>query len=148
VSGIIYRPLAEADLDAVTALEAASFSRPWSRDDFADTLIKPYYLYYVAEENGCVTATAGLIISIDEADISNVAVAQSRRRRGIAAGLLTALMEAGRKRGVSGFTLEVRSKNTAAIRLYEKLGFKQEGVRKHFYRDPDDDAMIYWMHDK
>ncbi len=145
MSGIVYRPLTEEDLDAVTALEAANFSRPWSRADFEDALRKPHYLYYVAAEREKVIATAGLIISLDEADISNVAVADTYRRRGIAADLLTALMEAGRERGIQSYTLEVRSHNSAAIRLYEKLGFLQEGVRKNFYTAPADDALIYWL---
>lgn len=140
-----YRPMREADLDTVTALEAESFSRPWSRKDFEDTLIKPHYLYYVAEEEAQVVAVAGLIISFDEADLSNVAVRGTHRRQGIAAGLLKALMAAGRERGITAFTLEVRSRNLPAIRLYESLGFLREGIRKDFYTDPVDDALIYWL---
>ena len=127
-----YRPMQESDLDTVAALEAAAFSRPWQKKDFADALKDPNYLYYVAELDGQVIATAGLILSIDEADLTNVTTAEACRGRGIAKALLETLMQAAKEQGIVAFTLEVRAGNAAAIALYEKLGFVCEGRRKNF----------------
>ena len=144
MSALCFRPMREEDLDAVTALEEAAFSRPWKREDFSSALEKEEYLYYVAEEER-ILGVAGLICTPPEADISNVSVAEEARRRGIAAGLLKALLSEGRKRGIRDFTLEVRASNAAAIALYEGLGFICEGRRKAFYSAPREDALIYWL---
>ncbi len=138
----------ESDLDTVTALEAAAFSRPWQKKDFADALKDPNYLYFVAEQDGQVIATAGLILSIDEADLTNVTTAEACRGRGIAKALLEALMQAAKEQGIVAFTLEVRAGNAAAIALYEKLGFVCEGRRKNFYTAPVEDALIYWLREE
>lgn len=138
----------ESDLDTVAALEAAAFSRPWQKTDFADALKDPNYLYYVAEQDGQVIATAGLILSIDEADLTNVTTAEACRGRGIAKDLLEALMQAAKEQGIVAFTLEVRAGNAAAIALYEKLGFVCEGRRKNFYTAPVEDALIYWLREE
>lgn len=145
---IVYRPMQEKDLDMVAMLEAAAFSRPWQRKDFADALKSPNYLYYVAEQDGQVIATAGLILSIDEADLTNVTTAEASRGCGIAKALLVALMQAAKAREIVAFTLEVRAGNAAAIALYEKLGFVCEGRRKNFYTAPVEDALIYWLREE
>ena len=80
-----------------------------------------------------------------DADITNVFVRDGYRRRGIAEEMLKKLMEESRGIGARNFTLEVRSSNYAAIRLYEKLGFVSEGVRPGFYDHPKEDALIYWI---
>ncbi|MCR4641139.1 MAG: ribosomal protein S18-alanine N-acetyltransferase [Lachnospiraceae bacterium] len=144
MSALIFRPMKAEDLEAVTALEAAAFSRPWKKEDFSEALRKEEYLYFVAEEEG-ILGVAGLILTPPEADISNVSVAEAARCRGIAKGLLTALLSEGKKRGITDFTLEVRASNTAAIALYEGLGFVCEGIRKAFYSAPREDARIYWL---
>ena len=145
-----YSVLEAEDIDEAYALEAECFSRPWKRKDFEDAVENSgLYLFMKARgDDGSYAAQAGLIISYDTADITNVAVASCFRRQGIAAALLRRLMEAGRERGVKYFTLEVRSLNEPAIRLYESLGFAKEGTRKGFYRDPEDDALIMWKRDE
>ncbi len=145
---IVYRPMQEKDLDMVAALEAAAFSKPWQRKDFADALTSPNYLYYVAEQDGVVIANAGLILSIDEADLTNVTTAEACRGKGVAHALLEHLMQAAGEQGIVAFTLEVRAGNTAAIALYEKLGFVCEGRRKNFYTAPVEDALIYWRREE
>ena len=82
--------------------------------------------------------------SPEDADICNVAVDQTLRRQGIGEQLLLFLMENGKKRGVKNFTLEVRRSNEAAIGLYHKLGFLDEGVRPNFYDSPKEAALILW----
>lgn len=140
------REMRREDLEKVTALEAACFSMPWKYRDFEEALLNPHRVYLVAETDrhgiigGCMlTDIAG------EGDISNVAVYESFRGRKVATALLNSLLEYGEERyGITAFTLEVRSKNTAAIRLYENAGFRSEGVRPGFYDRPKDDAIIMW----
>ena len=139
------RPMSENDLEASAELEAMCFSTPWSLQAFKDSLDKPdIYLFRVAYLGDELVAQAGLIMSFDEADVVNVAVKPEYRKQGIASGLLNELMRAGSERGVNDYTLEVRAGNHGAIALYEKLGFKSEGIRKDFYREPVEDALIMW----
>ena len=139
------RPMSENDLEASAELEAMCFSTPWSLQAFKDSLDKPdIYLFRVAYLGDELVAQAGLIMSFDEADVINVAVKPEYRKQGIASGLLNELMRAGSERGVNDYTLEVRAGNHGAIALYEKLGFKSEGIRKDFYREPVEDALIMW----
>lgn len=79
--------------------------------------------------------------------MTNIAVFPEYRGRGIGAALTKALLVEGRKRGMNAFTLEVRVGNQAAIHIYEKLGFRSEGVRKGFYEKPKEDALIMWRRD-
>ena len=82
-----------------------------------------------------------------EGDVTNIAVFPEYRGRGLGAALTKALLVEGRKRGMNAFTLEVRVGNQAAIHIYEKLGFRSEGVRKGFYEKPKEDALIMWRRD-
>lgn len=140
------RKMQRNDLDKVVALEAACFSMPWKYKDFEEALINPHRVYLVAEAKnqeiigGCMlTEIAG------EGDISNVAVDERFRGQKIATALLRELIAYGSAQyGIRAFTLEVRSKNIAAIKLYENAGFRQEGIRPNFYEKPKDDAIIMW----
>lgn len=137
----------EQDLDQVAAIEARTFSEPWSRQGFADTYRKKENCYLVAKENGQVLAYCGFWSALDEADICNVAVRGDVRRRGLAEAMLKKLLDEGRRLGVSAFTLEVRVGNAPAIALYHKLGFTDAGVRPGFYAKPREDALIMWKRD-
>lgn len=140
------RKVQRDDLEQVTALEAACFSMPWKYKDFEEALINPHRVYLVAESDhqeiigGCMlTDIAG------EGDISNVAVDARFRGQKIATALLQKLLAYGSAEyGIRAFTLEVRSQNTAAIRLYENAGFHSEGIRPNYYEKPKDDAIIMW----
>ena len=145
VSTITVRKMKKEDLDRVSQIEKECFSTPWSRDSFEDMIDNPAALYMVAEDNGYIVANCGVIIAAGEGDICNVAVDPSYRKRGIAKLLLTRVMEeASKEMAVLSFTLEVRRSNTAAISLYEKLGFVNEGIRPGFYTSPKEDAVIFW----
>ena len=145
VNTITVRKMKKEDLDRVSQIEKECFSTPWSRDSFEDMIDNPAALYMVAEDNGYIVANCGVIIAAGEGDICNVAVDPSYRKRGIAKLLLTTIMEeASKEMGVLSFTLEVRRSNTAAISLYEKLGFVNEGIRPGFYTSPKEDAVIFW----
>lgn len=138
------RKMTIKDLDAVSNLEKESFSVPWSLASFEDTLDKEYYAFYVAYNGAEHIATAGMTYTKPEADISNVCVKASYKCKGVATKLLTFMMNEAKNEGITEFTLEVRAQNEPAIKLYEKLGFVSEGIRKNFYTNPADDAMIMW----
>ena len=134
------------NVSGVAELEKQNFSDGWSEASLREELDNPYALYLVAlDDSDRVIGAAGLIQSMDEADIMNVSVAKDARRQGIASKLLTALLDEGKKRGINAFTLEVRETNTSARALYEKFGFENAGTRKDFYTNPADNAVIYWL---
>lgn len=126
------------------ALEAASFSMPWSEKDFYDQLQNDNAIYMTVTDNDRVIGVCGLMESFGEADICNVSVDKEYQNRGIAYTMLEGLLAEGDKRGITAYTLEVRAGNAAAIHLYEKLGFVNEGVRPNFYERPKEDAVIMW----
>lgn len=139
------REMTPADTMQVWAIEQAVFSDPWSRQGFLDALAMKGNRYLVAEEDGVICGYCGYYRSFEEADIVNVAVAPSYRRRGIGKAMLEQLLLEGHTQGVRGFTLEVRAGNKAAISLYHSLGFRTEGVRKDFYEKPKEDALLMWL---
>ena len=137
--------LSEEDLDAVSRIEAASFSMPWSRQAFERLLTDPNSLYLVAKAEGQTVGCCGVTNILGEGDINNVAVDTAYRGMGIACRLLEELLKEGRELGIEDFTLEVRVGNAPAIHIYEKLGFQSEGIRPGFYEKPREDAMIMWL---
>ena len=138
------RQMEEADLGSVARIEASIFSKPWSEEGFRDSLRIPNTVYLVAEQDGSIAGYIGMLCVLDEGEITNVAVAEGFRRQGIGERLLSSLLQAGRKKGVDSFTLEVRESNSSARRLYRKLGFQEEGIRRNFYEKPTEDAILMW----
>lgn len=142
---LIIREMKAEDAEQAAALEAAIFSDPWTAGAFAETLCLDYAHYYVAEEKrGRIIGICGLRNIAGEGEITNVSVDVRYRQRGVAAALLQRVLEEGARLGIGDFTLEVRSGNLPAIHLYEKFGFKGEGVRRDFYANPREDALIMW----
>ena len=132
----------ESHVAAVAQLEALCFSDPWSERSVASELKNPLALWLVAEEDGVVAGYIGSQTVPPESDVMNVAVYPQFRRRGIAEALVLALCQELAKAGNESLTLEVRASNAPAIALYEKLGFTQVGLRKNYYRNPREDALI------
>ena len=126
----------------VAALEKLCFSDPWSENSVASELKNPLSCWLVAEEDGVVAGYVGSQTVMDESDMMNVAVHPDYRRKGIAEALVAELVEALKKRESHCLTLEVRASNEPAKALYEKLGFTQVGLRKNYYRNPKEDALI------
>jgi ribosomal-protein-alanine N-acetyltransferase len=139
------RRLEADDLDAVELIERESYPTPWSRSMFDAELRKPSSLAL-----GAFAPDAGLVgyafVSryVDAWHVMNVAVAHAYRRRGIAVALLERLFEVTETDPRRGYTLEVRVSNTGAIALYERLGFEARGVRRGYYTDNREDALIMW----
>lgn len=142
---MIIRELTTADLDAVAEMESENFTTPWKKDDFADLLDCDDRGCLVAEEDGRIVGCVVYHDILGDVDITNVQVKDAYRRRGIGRKLMEAALEKARSVGGKEFTLEVRAGNTAAIALYELIGFKTEGVRRNFYTDPTEDALIMWI---
>ncbi|MCR4891063.1 MAG: ribosomal protein S18-alanine N-acetyltransferase [Lachnospiraceae bacterium] len=139
------RRLIPEDAARLAEMEKAIFGEEgWTEKDFLETAELSYAYYLVAVEDGVLIGCCGLRNMCGDGNISNVMVVPESRRQGIGEKLLRSLMEETRKIGVHNFTLEVRSRNYAALDLYGKLGFVQEGLRRGFYREPEDDALILW----
>ncbi len=143
---MIIRAMEMRDIEAVTILEAENFSEPWSANSFIEEIRKETSLYIVAYEGETLVGICGLVTSFDEGEVLNVSVAKEYRKQGIAYQMLQHLLNEGESKGIKHFTLEVREGNVPARTLYEKLGFVCEGIRPNFYRNPAENAAIYWLH--
>lgn len=126
----------------VAALEAICFADPWSEKSVASELTNPLSLWLVALDDDRVAGYVGSQSVMGESDMMNVAVHPDYRRQGIAEKLCLSLVEALSGKGNHSLTLEVRASNAPAKALYEKLGFQQVGLRKNYYRNPREDALI------
>jgi ribosomal-protein-alanine N-acetyltransferase len=142
------RRLALADLSAIEVIERRSYRTPWSRSMFAGELAKPSSIclgaFDVDGEEG--TLCGYLIVSryVDAWHVMNVATDPDHRGRGIATMLLERLFELTADDARRGYTLEVRVSNATAIGLYERLGFESRGIRRGYYTDNREDALIMW----
>lgn len=141
---IMIREMTMDDLDTVVEIEKECFSVPWSKQGFVDALQKNNAYYIVAVADDRVVGYCGAYGVCDEADINQVAVTGNYRRSGIGERMARRFLDGLTQRGYLNTTLEVRKSNTAAIALYEKLGFVSEGIRKNFYEKPTEDAVIMW----
>ena len=126
----------------VAQLEKLCFSDPWSEKSIASELDSSWSYWVVAVEDGQVVGYIGSQSSYEQADIMNVAVHPDWRRRGIAESLIDCLVKELRTRNCMALMLEVRASNAPAIALYEKMEFHQVGLRKNYYRNPKEDALI------
>lgn len=143
---MIIRAMEMRDIEAAAILEAENFSEPWSANSFIEEIRKETSLYIVAYEGETLVGICGLVTSFDEGEVLNVSVAKEYRKQGIAYQMLQHLLNEGESKGIKHFTLEVREGNVPARTLYEKLGFVCEGIRPNFYRNPAENAAIYWLH--
>ncbi len=138
------RRLTLGDLNAIEEIERRSYPTPWSRSMFASELAKPSSVCLGAFDEDRLVGY--LIISryVDAWHVMNVAVDPEYRRRGVATSLIERLFDVTAGDSQRGYTLEVRVSNTEAIRLYERLGFRSRGVRRAYYTDNREDALVMW----
>ena len=129
----------ESHVTAVAELERQNFSEPWPEIAVRGELTNKLALWLVAMDGETVVGYVGSQTVLQEADMMNIAVADTHRRRGIARALVEELI---RQLDAYQLSLEVRSSNAPAIALYEKLGFTQVGLRKNYYHKPKEDALI------
>lgn len=145
--GLVIRSLSVGDLDAVGEIERVSMPAPWSPAMFAGEIAKPSSVCLGAWEAGPGSCLVGYVIVsryVDAWHVMNLVVAESHRRQGIAKALLDEVFGRTRDAGRRGFTLEVRASNDAALQLYETMGFRRQGVRRGYYTDNREDAVIMW----
>lgn len=135
----------ESDLDRVLEIESKTFNPPWSREAFLLELTKNLLAkYIVAEVDGEVVGFGGIWLIIDEGHITNIAVDEKYRQMGIGSKIMEGLIQLCSDRNIIAMTLEVRKSNEAAKALYKKYGFKEYGIRKNYYQDNNEDAIIMW----
>ena len=142
----IERTLADGDLDAIVAIENASFSNPWTREMYVRELQNPdvSFLYVLRLPEKGIVAFCSFWMVLDEVHINNLAVRHDHRGQGLGAALLEHVLQAAASRGAGRATLEVRRSNTPARRLYERLGFEIAATRPNYYVSPAEDALILW----
>ena len=142
-------PMRRRHLAAVMPIELVSYPRPWPIGVFQseiDLMRRGERHYLVAREDGTVVGYGGLMFVLDDAHVTNVAVAPKHQRSGIATRLLAELAWQAIARGCQALTLEVRASNTAAQALYHRFGFVPAGVRQKYYENADD-AIVMWCND-
>lgn len=142
MSDIIIRKAAAEDVPAIAEIEKASIPQPWSEAAFADALTQENAVTLVAEADGEIAGFITGVFLFDNADIYSVATAEKHRKKGIGGKLLQAFFDT-LPTEVEAVGLEVRESNSAAISLYEKSGFERVGLRKNFYEQPRENAVLY-----
>ena len=147
---ITIAPMGPEHIDEVYAIELSSFAIPWTKAEFYKELYENRYAVYLvaldSSETPEVLGYAGMWHVVNEGHITNVAVREDARRRGVGGSLIKALIGEGISRGMIGLTLEVRVGNTRAQCLYTKYGFVPEGLRRNYYSDTREDAVIMWKY--
>jgi len=134
-------------LDAVYEVETNSFSIPWSKNELRKEIAEnKHAVYKVAFLDHEIVGYAGLWHVVNEGHITNIAVDIPYRRMGVGSLLIEELIAVAQAREMIGLTLEVRMGNAAAQKLYTKYGFKPEGIRKRYYADTGEDAVIMWKY--
>ena len=143
---ITFRKMTVEDLDDVLEVEVNSFATPWSRDAFFNELTKNQFAHYlVAEVDQKVVGYCGVWIIVDEAHITNIALLPDYRGLKLGEALLDRIIELARELGALRITLEVRVSNERAQNLYRKFGFEDGALRKQYYTDNMEDAVVMWV---
>lgn len=140
-----FREMKLEDIPQIIEVEHESFTVPWTADGFRNELKhNPYAHYIVMEREDRIIGYAGMWLIFDEAHITNIAVREKYRGMKLGFKLLQKLIQEARSLGADKMTLEVRVSNRVAQNLYEKFGFRSVGVRKGYYSDNQEDALIMW----
>ncbi|MBF4694485.1 ribosomal protein S18-alanine N-acetyltransferase [Fusibacter ferrireducens] len=133
------------DVESVYEIETLSFKSPWSKDAFFNEVNQNQLaVYFVVTLNEEIIGYAGMWTVVDELHVTNVAIAPDKRGMGFSSRLMEKLFEFAVENKFASMTLEVRTTNKVAINLYEKYGFKSLGIRKGYYQDTNEDALIMW----
>jgi len=136
------RKMTLQDIDQVMRIESESFSLPWSKDSYLSELRNQFATYLVCDCAGEVAGYGGIWVVFEEAHITNVAVSAKYRRQGMGRALMEELEAVARKRNAQRILLEVRPSNHAALSMYRERGFMSTGLRKQYYSDNGEDALI------
>jgi ribosomal-protein-alanine N-acetyltransferase len=143
---IVFRFMREEDIDQVLEIEHASFATPWSREAFYNELnMNKFAVYIVLEVDQKVVGYCGVWVVIDEAHVTNIAILPEYRGRKFGEALMQNLFDVARTMGAKSMTLEVRVTNYVAQSMYRKFGFQKGGLRKNYYTDNQEDALVMWV---
>ena len=146
MSEIKIRKMELTDLDDIMRVELASFSSPWKRESFRMELTENHYAdYYVIEDNEQIFGYCGLWVIVDQAQITNIAILPKYRGKKYGELLFTYVLAKAKEKGAKELTLEVRVSNIVAQKLYKKYGLVPVGVRKNYYVDNQEDALLMWV---
>ncbi len=145
---VVIAPLRRRHVRSVLRIEQQVYPRPWTSALFMSELaLRSSRAYFVAKVGREVVGYAGIMISFEDAHVTTIAVDPAWQRHGIATRLLAALARESLVRGAQHLTLEVRMSNTGAQNLYRRFGFAPVGVRKNYYPETNEDALVMWVHD-
>lgn len=136
------RKMTPLDIDVVMRIENESFSLPWSRESYLGELKNNFATYLVGDYEGEVIGYGGIWVVFEEAHITNVAVAPEYRKAGVGRALMEELERAARQKKATRILLEVRPSNVAALALYREFGYLTSGLRKEYYSDNNEDAIV------
>ena len=143
---IVFRFMREEDIDQVLEIEHASFTTPWSREAFYNELnMNRFAIQIVLEIDKKVVGYCGVWIVVDEAHVTNIAILPDYRGKKLGDALMQNLFEVAKTMGAKSMTLEVRVTNYIAQSLYRKFGFQNGGLRKNYYTDNHEDALVRWV---
>ncbi len=144
-ASIQFRKMTEADIQHIVEIEEEAFTTPWSYDAFYNELTNNHFACYLIMDIGQeVAGYGGMWVLLDEAHVTNVAVRHDYRGNKLGERLMSELMKTAKFLGAKRMTLEVRESNEIAQNLYRKLGFYRAGVRKGYYSDNQEDALVMW----
>ncbi|EIT84400.1 ribosomal-protein-alanine acetyltransferase [Fictibacillus macauensis ZFHKF-1] len=134
------------DLPSILEVEHASFAHPWTEEAFYNEIVSNQFAsYLLIERDGELAGYCGVWVIIDEAHITNIAILPSFRGKKLGEALMREAMVHARKHGADRMSLEVRVSNAIAQNLYSKLGFEHGGIRKNYYSDNGEDALVMWV---
>ncbi len=140
-------PMEIKHINEVYEIEKNSFSIPWTKQSLTQELLEnKIAIYIMAVEDNNILGYAGMWHVVTEGHITNIAVKEECRKRGVGSALLKGLINIAEQKGMIGLTLEVRVGNAAAMKLYSNYGFKVEGYRKEYYSDTKEDAVVMWKY--
>lgn len=145
-TGFMLRKMTPMDLDQIMIIEQEAFSLPWSRQSYENELNNQYANYLVIDHLGDIGGYGGIWVVFDEAHITNVAVAANFRGRGWGRVLMLELEKVARRNRAVRILLEVRPSNRSAVAMYHSLGFLVSGLRKQYYSDNMEDAIVMIKH--
>jgi ribosomal-protein-alanine N-acetyltransferase len=135
-----------SDINEILTIEQTCFSSPWSKSAFYNEIVNNHFAtYLVLELDGIIVGYCGVWIIIDEAHITNIAVLPKYQGKKLGEALLNNVILFARSAGAKTMSLEVRVSNLIAKGLYSKLGFQAGGIRKNYYSDNGEDALVMWV---
>lgn len=137
-----FREMLVEDLDQVMEIEEDLFAVPWTKEGFLTYLMKKDTMFFVVEERGRILGFCSMMTVLDEGDILNVAVRRDRQKEGIGFFLVDSMIRMAQMQGIRVVHLEVRESNETARRLYRRLGFQEDGLRKNYYTEPIEAAVL------